>query len=87
MKNKFLEKSCKNCGRETICRLFSKKLKLSVSLDLSSKHEGYQKLSKTLRAIKLLATNLTKLQNTYFTSYNTFLENKKGYETSLSVSF
>ena len=33
MKNIFLEKSDPKCGSETIPRLFSKKTKLSVSLD------------------------------------------------------
>ena len=33
MKNFFLEKSYANCGSETIPRLLSKKLKLSISLD------------------------------------------------------
>ena len=33
----FFEKSCTKCGAETIPRLFSKKLKLSISLDQQSK--------------------------------------------------
>ena len=33
MRNIFLEKSYLKCGRETIPRPFSKKLKLSISLD------------------------------------------------------
>ena len=37
MRNIFHEKSYKKCGRETIPRLFSKKSKLSVSLDQYSK--------------------------------------------------
>ena len=37
MRNIFLEKSYTKCGRETILRPFSKKLKLNVSLDQYSK--------------------------------------------------
>ena len=33
MRNIFLEKSYTKCGKETISRLFSKKSKLSISLD------------------------------------------------------
>ena len=33
MRNIFLEKSCTKCGRETIPRPFSKKIKLSRSFD------------------------------------------------------
>ena len=33
MRNIFLEKSCRKCGRETIPRPFSKKSKLGISLD------------------------------------------------------
>ena len=33
MRNIFLQKSCTKCGGETIPRPFSKKLKLSISLD------------------------------------------------------
>ena len=33
MRNSFLEKSCTKCGGETIPRPFSKKSKLSISLD------------------------------------------------------
>ena len=33
MKNLFLKKSCANCGGETIPTPFSKKTKLSISLD------------------------------------------------------
>ena len=33
MRTIFLEKSFSKCGRETITRPFSKKLKLSISLD------------------------------------------------------
>ena len=34
LRNISLEKSCAKCGGETILRPFSKKLKLSISLDL-----------------------------------------------------
>ena len=34
MRNIFLEKSCTNCGGETIPRPFSKKSKLSIPLDI-----------------------------------------------------
>ena len=37
MSNIFLKTSYTKCGRETIPRLFSKKLKLSISLDQKSK--------------------------------------------------
>ena len=37
MKNSFLEKSYTKCGEETIPRPFSKKSKLSISLDQYSK--------------------------------------------------
>ena len=37
IKNIFLEKSYANCGRNTIPRPFSKKSKLSISLDQYSK--------------------------------------------------
>ena len=37
MRNIFIEKSCPKCGRETIPKPFSKKSKLSVSLDQLSK--------------------------------------------------
>ena len=33
MRNTFLKKSCEKCGGETIVRSFSKKTKLSISLD------------------------------------------------------
>ena len=33
IRNIFLEKSCTKCGEETILRPFSKKTKLSISLD------------------------------------------------------
>ena len=33
MRNIFLEKPCTKCGEETIPRLFSKKSKMSISLD------------------------------------------------------
>ena len=33
MRNIFLQQSCSKCGGETIPRPFSKKLKLSISLD------------------------------------------------------
>ena len=37
MRNIFLEKSYKKCGGETSSRLFSEKLKLSISLDQQCK--------------------------------------------------
>ena len=37
MRNVFLEKSYTKCGRETITRAFSKKLKLRISLNQYSK--------------------------------------------------
>ena len=37
LRNIFLEKSHTKCGRETILRLFSKKSKLSISLNQYSK--------------------------------------------------
>ena len=37
MKNTFVEKSYTKCGKETILKPFSKKIKLSISLDQYSK--------------------------------------------------
>ena len=37
VRNIFIEKSCAKCGRETSAKLFSKKLKLSISPDQYSK--------------------------------------------------
>ena len=49
MRNTFLEKSCTNCGEETIPRFFSKKLKLNLFLD---------QWSKVLYSLFLLHVNL-----------------------------
>ena len=54
MRNIFLEKSYSKCGRETSLRLFSEKLKLSLSLNQQSKvlYSLFSLYAK-LRAIKI----------------------------------
>ena len=54
MRNIFLEKSCTKCGGETSPRLFSEKLKLSISVDqsfikfafIARQVEGYRNITK-----------------------------------------
>ena len=85
MRNIFLEKLYTKCGRETIPRPFSKKSKLSISLDQYSKVlytvlivcqvEDYRK------CLKLSCRSFA------FTSYKAFLKNKKMSGTNLPASF
>ena len=79
MRNIFLEKSYTKSGGETIPRIFSKKSKLSVSLDQQSEiniqivvHQNILKL----RDLKLS-----------FILYKAFSNNKKTSGTSLPASF
>ena len=54
MRNIFLDKSCTKCGGETSPRLFSEKLKLSISVDqsfikfafIARQVEGYRNITK-----------------------------------------
>ena len=76
MRKDFPKKSYTNCGGETIPRPFSKKSKLSVSLDQYSKVVYslfllYAKL-KTVKMIK------TKLQTTCFYLIKSFFIKQKG---------
>ena len=86
MRNIFLEKSYAKCGGMTIPRPFSKKSKLSISLDhivqsfikfvfIIYQIEGYRNIFK--QSYRPFA----------FTSYKAFLKNKKGTGTSLFASF
>ena len=86
MRKMFLEKSYTDCGGETIPRPFSKKSKLSVSLDQQSKVlynlffiisqvEGYRNI------LKLSCRPLA------FNSFKAFLKNKVRSRTSLLDSF
>ena len=78
MENIFLEKLYTKCGRESILRRFSKKLKLSISLD---------QYFKVLYGLFLLHANLRAIETTCFYLIKTFSKNKKVLETSLPVSF
>ena len=76
MRNVFLEKSFTKCGGETIPWPFSKKPKLSISLDQQSRVSCrlfllYAKSKAIKIACKLSCRPLD------FASYNTFPENKK----------
>ena len=54
MRNIFFETSCTKCGEETSPRLFSKKIKLSISLDgLSKDLQSLYLLYGKLRAIEI----------------------------------
>ena len=54
MRNIFFEKSYTKCGEETIPRPFSKKTKLSISLDKYSKAVyGFLLLHANLRAVEI----------------------------------
>ena len=67
MKNIFLEKSCKKCGRETSPDLFLKNWNLEylwINISLYVQVEGYRNI------LKLRCTPIA------FTSYKDFLENK-----------
>ena len=84
MRNIFLENSYTKCGKETIPRPFSKKSKLSISLDQYSKVlyilivcqvQDYRK------SLKLSCRPFA------FTSYKAFLKNNKGSGTSFLASF
>ena len=77
MRNTFYEKSYTKCGGEIIIpRLFSKKSKLSISLDQQSKvlYSFILFMSKS-RAIEI------------YTSNEAFSKNKKRFGTSLPASF
>ena len=81
MRNIFLEKSYTKCGGETIPRPFSKKSKLSISLDQQSKV-----LCNKLRTIVYCIHSILKLscRPLAFPSDKTFLRNNK---TSGNASF
>ena len=87
MCNIFLEKSYTKCGGETILRPFSKKWKLSISLDQYSKvlHILFLLFAK-FRTIESDWLELT-CRSLAFTSYKTFLKNRKWSGTSLPASF
>ena len=54
MRNIFVEKSYTKCGRETIPRIFSKKLKISISLRQQSQSiYSFFLLYTSLRAIEI----------------------------------
>ena len=82
MRNYFLEKSYKKYGGETILKPFSKKSKLSISMDQQSK---------VSYSFTLLNVQVEGYRNTLklscrpraFTSYKASLRNKKRSETSL----
>ena len=85
-RNIFLEKSYTKCSRETICRPFSKKSKLSTSL----KQKSYP-----LYSLLFIVYQVEGYQNTLklrcrplgFTSDKAFLKIEKRCGTSLPVSF
>ena len=85
-RNVFLEESFKICDRETIPWPFSKKSKLSISLD---------RQSEVFYSLILLYVQIESYQNILnircrpiaFTSYQPFFKNRKKSGTSLSVSF
>ena len=85
IRNIFLENDIQSVGRN-YSRPFSKKSKLSISLN---------ELSKVLYSLPLLYVKLRTIQNILklswrplaFNSYNAFLKNKKWSGTSLPVSF
>ena len=77
MRNIFLEKLCTKYGGETSPRLFSEKLKLSISLDQRSKV-----LYSLLFLCEISKYNETKLQSTCF---HLILSLRSG--TSLLASF
>ena len=83
LRNIFREKSYRKCGGEAIHRPFSKKSKLSISLDLSSKNV-YNLFLLHAKLRTILKLNCRPLN---FTSYKTFLKNKNRSGTSLSASF
>ena len=85
MRNIFFEKSYTKCGEETISRPFSKKTKLSISLDKYSKAVyGSLLLHANLRAVEIVKPSCRPFA---FTLYKLFLQNKKNSETSLPASF
>ena len=86
MKNIFLEKSYTKCGGEAISRPFSKKSKLSISLDQQSEFFFqfvllHLQIDEHQNILKLRCLSLA------FTFNKGFLKNKKTSRTSLSVSF
>ena len=86
MRKIFLEKPYTKCGRETIPRPFSKKLKLNISLDQYSKVLIYFvsiicEVEDYRKRLKLSCRPFD------FTSYKPFLKNKKMSGTSLPDSF
>ena len=83
--NIFVEKSYTKCGGETIPRPFSKKTKLSISLDHQSKVlYGLFLLHANIRAIEIVKPRCRPFASTL---YKPFLKNKKRSGTSLPVSF
>ena len=86
MRKIFLEKLYTKSGRETIPRLFSKKWKLSISLNQYFKSFIYLVLivcqvEDYRKWLKLSCRPFA------FTSYKAFLKNKKRFGTSLPASF
>ena len=75
MRNIFVEKSCTGYGGETIPTRFSKKSRLSISLDQQSKvlYSTY-----CILICGLSKYSETKLQTICFYLYKAFLKNKKG---------
>ena len=83
MRNSFLEKSYKKCDGESIPRPFSKKSKLSISLNQQSEFLFsllYLQINEHQNILKLRCRPLV------FTFYKGFLKNRKRSGTSLPVS-
>ena len=81
MRNSFLETFYTKCVGENFPRPFSKKSKLSIYLDQQANCFCCMTSLGLLKYIKLSCRPLT------FTSFKTFLKNKKRSRTSLSASF
>ena len=86
VRNIFLEKSYTKWGEETILGTFSKKSKLTLSLD------QYSKVLRSLFFIVSLVEGYRYILNLScrplgFTSYKAFLKNKKRSGTNLPASF
>ena len=94
LRNIFLEKSHTKCGGETIPRLFSKKSKLSMSLNRYSKRQIYLYIYLFIYFVSIVCQvedyrKWLKLscRPPGFTSYKGFLTNKKKSGTSFPASF
>ena len=89
IRNIFLEKSYANCGEKTIPRLFSKKSKLTISLDqLPKVLYSFFLLYGKLRAIKIYLLSKLSFRPIAFTSYKAFfLKKRKVWDYPLCLIF